>query len=262
LGRSMAVGAVQPGAVPVPLTEDQQPSRLPCHATRAERKELAALDKANDQPGMRVGGRMWRAARTTCLLAVVGCAGIMLVDLPTALNAQTDRQVRAQPIVKASDKWITLGTERSDSSALARPTPTERPEGQQTRPRRRPNGIQLASLGRQEAAPIPQSETSGGNVLWNASSTCLNPTLRRVVSEVAASFGPVTVNSTCRSHSHNARVGGAKQSFHLSGSAADFRIAGNPGATLAFLKAHRSVGGLKHYGGGVFHIDTGPRRTW
>ena len=75
--------------------------------------------------------------------------------------------------------------------------------------------------------------------------------------------GPVTVNSTCRSHSHNARVGGAKQSFHLSGSAADFRIAGNPGATLAFLKAHRSVGGLKHYGGGVFHIDAGPRwKTW
>lgn len=99
-------------------------------------------------------------------------------------------------------------------------------------------------------------------MLWNASSACLNPALRRVVSEVAASFGPVTVNSTCRSHSHNARVGGAKQSFHLSGSAADFRIAGNPGATLAFLKGHRSVGGLKHYGGGVFHIDTGPRRTW
>jgi hypothetical protein len=22
------------------------------------------------------------------------------------------------------------------------------------------------------------------------------------------------------------------------------------------------VGGFKHYGGGLFHIDTGPRRTW
>jgi hypothetical protein len=31
---------------------------------------------------------------------------------------------------------------------------------------------------------------------------------------------------------------------------------------LSFLKANKLVGGLKHYGGGAFHIDTGPRRTW
>ena len=24
----------------------------------------------------------------------------------------------------------------------------------------------------------------------------------------------------------------------------------------------RKAGGLKHYGGGLFHIDTGPRRRW
>jgi hypothetical protein len=31
---------------------------------------------------------------------------------------------------------------------------------------------------------------------------------------------------------------------------------------LTFLARLRSVGGLTHYGSGVFHIDTGPRRSW
>ena len=68
------------------------------------------------------------------------------------------------------------------------------------------------------------------------------------------------VNSTCRSHGHNARVGGAPKSYHLSGDAADFRVFGNVSATYSFLQSR--VGGLKHYGGGLFHIDTGPRRSF
>jgi hypothetical protein len=67
---------------------------------------------------------------------------------------------------------------------------------------------------------------------------------------VAASFGPVTVNSTCRSRERNTRVGGSKHSQHLAGT------------VLAFLASHRSVGGFKHCGGGVFHIDAGARRSW
>jgi uncharacterized protein YcbK (DUF882 family) len=57
-------------------------------------------------------------------------------------------------------------------------------------------------------------------------------------------------------------VGGARHSYHLSGSAIDFRIHGNARAVHAYLSSNRSVGGLKHYGGGLFHIDVGPRRTW
>ncbi len=162
----------------------------------------------------------------------------MLVDLPTARAAQNHEQ----PVATI-----------------------ETAEWPQTRPeqRRKTGGIQLASLGR-EAGPVGQSRNglAERSVRWNASSTCLNSTLRRIVGEVAANFGPVTVNSTCRSHSHNARVGGSRQSLHLTGNAADFRIAGDTRRLLAFLSSHRSVGGLKHYGGGVFHIDTGPRRTW
>jgi len=43
--------------------------------------------------------------------------------------------------------------------------------------------------------------------------------------------------------------------------AVDFNMTGNYRAILAFLQAKKEVGGLKHYGGGAFPIDLGPRRT-
>ncbi|KUO54717.1 MAG: hypothetical protein APF80_12740 [Alphaproteobacteria bacterium BRH_c36] len=110
--------------------------------------------------------------------------------------------------------------------------------------------------------PQPQKSLSGGGVRWVASSGCLNGTLKSVVYQVAAKFGPVTVSSTCRSKSRNARVGGARKSQHLHGNAVDFRVHSNHRAVYAYLKSHGSVGGYKHYGGGLFHIDTGARRTW
>ena len=99
-------------------------------------------------------------------------------------------------------------------------------------------------------------------VRWTAAAACLNETLRKVIHEVAATFGPLTVNSTCRSHQHNAKVGGARRSRHLTGDAADFLVPSNARAILAFLRAHPMVGGLKLYRDGHFHIDTGPRRRW
>jgi len=123
-------------------------------------------------------------------------------------------------------------------------------------------GVQVASLGSTipESAPQP-SLTGGGPVRWVASASCLAGNLRAVIAEVA-SFGSVTVSSTCRSHSHNRRVGGARRSHHLTGNAVDFRIRGNIRAAFAYLRSSGLVGGLKHYGGGLFHIDTGARRSW
>jgi len=121
------------------------------------------------------------------------------------------------------------------------------------------------------SGPLPSDEApdpadlpslSGESIRWLASADCLAKPLRAVLAEVAANFGPLKVNSTCRSKKHNARVGGAKRSYHLTGSAVDFRIAGAVQPVLDFLTGKRTVGGLKHYGFGVFHIDTGPRRTW
>lgn len=123
--------------------------------------------------------------------------------------------------------------------------------------------VRVASLGATHvpAAPRPERSISGGGgIRWVASSSCLNGTLRGVLAQIAARFGAVTVNSTCRSRRHNARVGGASRSMHLTGDAADFRIRGNWGAASGFIRS--LVGGFKHYGGGLFHIDTGSRRTW
>ena len=115
---------------------------------------------------------------------------------------------------------------------------------------------------RRSSRPIaaPRESVGGGGIAWRASSGCLASNLRAVIASVASSYGSVTVNSTCRSHSHNRRVGGASKSWHLSGEAADFRVHGNWRQAAAYLRS--SVGGFKHYGGGLFHIDNGPHRSW
>ncbi len=121
----------------------------------------------------------------------------------------------------------------------------------------------MASLGRFVPMLTLKGSLSGGasrNVTWAASANCLAPSLRRVISTVAANYGRVRVNSTCRSPRHNRRVGGAKRSYHLSGDAADIRILGNWRQARHYLR--RAVGGYKHYGEGRFHIDLGPRRRF
>jgi len=123
------------------------------------------------------------------------------------------------------------------------------------------SGWRLAGLGPAFAAPGP-SDLTGSPIHWRASADCLAAPLRAVLGLVAAEFGPLTVNSTCRDRRHNARVGGAPRSYHLTGNAVDFRVRSHYREVLAFLSRLRSVGGLTHYGSGVFHIDTGPRRSW
>lgn len=109
-------------------------------------------------------------------------------------------------------------------------------------------------------ASSPRRSATGGGVRWAASSSCLNGSLRSLVASVAANYGPVTVSSTCRSRGHNASVGGAKRSQHLTGDAVDFRVHGNYAGVYAYLRSN--AGGVHHYGGGLFHADTGPSRTW
>jgi hypothetical protein len=126
------------------------------------------------------------------------------------------------------------------------------------------SSLRLASLGPAlpEVETAPSALEPGWRIHWRASADCLASPLRGVLDRVAAEFGPLTVNSTCRSRRHNARVGGAPRSYHLTGNAVDFRVRGQFGEVLAFLRGMRRVGGVTHYGSGVFHIDTGPRRTW
>lgn len=126
--------------------------------------------------------------------------------------------------------------------------------------KRKSKGVRVASLGN-SAYGTSSGSLTGGGVRWVASAGCLDAGLKAVVYRVASNFGPVTVNSTCRSRSRNRAVGGASKSKHLTGDAVDFRVRGNISAVYAFLRSS-SVGGLKHYGGGLFHIDNGARRSW
>jgi hypothetical protein len=97
-------------------------------------------------------------------------------------------------------------------------------------------------------------------IKWAASSRCIPERLHAAINHVARYYGRVRVNSTCRSRRHNRRVGGAPHSYHLRGRAADIRVFGNVRAAARYLR--RVAGGYKHYGGGLFHIDTGPKRSW
>jgi hypothetical protein len=128
---------------------------------------------------------------------------------------------------------------------------------------KRARGTRVASLGGagHDETPKPGASLSGGGgVRWIANSGCLASNLRGVIDHVAQNYGSVTVSSTCRSRAHNRRVGGAPRSYHLTGDAVDFRVRGNVKGAYAYLRS--SVGGLKHYGGGLFHIDNGDRRSF
>lgn len=135
---------------------------------------------------------------------------------------------------------------------------------EQTEPvRHKKKGVRVAALGKAYyPEEKPKKSLSGGGVNWTASSGCLDPGLKAIIYQVASNFGALRVNSTCRSRGHNRSVGGAPKSKHLSGDAVDFRVFGNVRAVYAYLRSNGSVGGFKHYGGGLFHIDNGERRTW
>lgn len=145
----------------------------------------------------------------------------------------------------------------------ARSEPAAERSSRRASNRSRRTGTRVASLGPSPSVDLPSDSLSGGGsgkIVWNASSACLNSTLRSVIAVVAANYGQVRVNSTCRSRGHNRRVGGAPRSYHLTGDAADIRIFGNWRSARSYLAS--AVGGFKHYGGGLFHIDTGPRRRF
>lgn len=99
-------------------------------------------------------------------------------------------------------------------------------------------------------------------VSYNDTRWCVPWSLKRVINRVSRRFGSVTIHSTHRWPLENWRKGGASRSYHMTCRAVDFKVGGNPSEVLAYLRSQSSVGGYKHYGGGVYHIDTGPRRTW
>ena len=189
------------------------------------------------------------------------CAGVSKILPVLALGTAVIFCASDESRADSGNEWL--------RATFAKPAPTrafapprklgayvpaaERPQ------RRRSKNVRVASLGPTPMPSAPSgSATGSAGVRWVASSSCLASSLRSVITHIAANFGSVRVSSTCRSHKHNRRVGGARRADNQTGSAAHVRVLGKVRATLAYLRS--TVGGLKHYGGGRFHIDTGPRR--
>lgn len=88
----------------------------------------------------------------------------------------------------------------------------------------------------------------------------VNPELLVVLEAVRAKFSkPVTVVSGLRCAARNARVGGARNSQHMAGTAADIRVAGVPPSDVATWLEQTYTGrfGIGRYAS-FTHIDVRP----
>lgn len=209
-------------------------------------------------------GRIHRERRTATKLlriaALMAAAFVCAASLPSGQAVAQDMTDWQRAALGMGPRGYAVG-ERS-KGRLPRAV-AEAGESEVGGKARRKGGRKVASLGGSyDVGEKPTSLSGGGGVRWVANAGCLDGSLKSVINQVAANYGPVTVSSTCRDHARNRRAGGAPKSYHLTGSAADFRVHSNAGAAYAYLRSSGSVGGLKHYGGGLFHIDTGPRRSF
>lgn len=75
---------------------------------------------------------------------------------------------------------------------------------------------------------------------------------------------PIKITSGWRTHEHNVAIGGARNSPHLWGWAADIVVPGVEHADVA--QAFEDIFGDQPYGLGLYnrhvHIDLGPKRRW
>jgi Peptidase M15 len=93
----------------------------------------------------------------------------------------------------------------------------------------------------------------------------LSPRLRSLIYLIEQHFHrPVKITSGCRSHTHNRRIGGARESWHLRCMAADIEILNvskmNVAHYAALLPGRGGIGTYCH--DGSVHVDLGPRREW
>lgn len=251
------------------------------------RRDAVKANAAGPSKGTALGAfRLWSLALVTAVMA--GVSGVAPVHADGALeegpggilhryrkSGTARHESRASGGVRETTVRRAPRVRRTNLGGVAvegddlrprRRTRSARVKWERVRqPRRKQRRVRVASLGNSFTPPLRRERTrsitgGSGRVQWVASAGCLNSRLRAVVNHVARNYGRVRVSSTCRSRRHNRRVGGARQSHHLTGNAVDFRVFGNVRGAAGYLR--RLAGGFKHYGGGLFHIDTGPRRRW
>lgn len=99
-----------------------------------------------------------------------------------------------------------------------------------------------------------------------ANLTQLNPQLGALLAEFQKAYPDVRITSGYRDPSHNAAVGGARQSQHTHGNAFDFSVAGldeNKQLEIAnWLKSNGAQGFGYYPGSQSMHADLGSPRHW
>lgn len=74
---------------------------------------------------------------------------------------------------------------------------------------------------------------------------------------------PLMLNSAYRSATHNKKVGGAKNSYHLRALAFDISLVGHNAAKLEYMAHKAGFTGFGYYRKNNFlHFDVGPSRSW
>jgi uncharacterized protein YcbK (DUF882 family) len=100
------------------------------------------------------------------------------------------------------------------------------------------------------------SSKDGSNIVL------LHPALIIALQTIRDHVGkPIRVNSAFRSPAHNKTIGGASNSLHTLGLAADVVIDGMTPIEVASLASDMGLGGIKAYPT-FTHIDVGRHRTW
>lgn len=95
----------------------------------------------------------------------------------------------------------------------------------------------------------------------------VDPGLYLLLEEIRADFGKaIYINSGYRSPDHNRKVGGAANSYHVKGQAADIRPRRGKDfemelRRLKLIANRRCKGGVGFYPSFV-HVDLGPQRRW
>jgi uncharacterized protein YcbK (DUF882 family) len=90
----------------------------------------------------------------------------------------------------------------------------------------------------------------------------LHPALILALQTIRDHVGkPIRINSAFRSPTHNKAIGGASNSLHTLGLAADIVIDGMTPIEVASLASDMGLGGIKAYPT-FTHIDVGRHRTW
>ena len=91
---------------------------------------------------------------------------------------------------------------------------------------------------------------------------CLPNSLKRMLNEVSARFGPLTIVSTTHLQTDNHVSGSDREKLHTACKAVDFRIEGPAtDEVLRYLRGRREIAGLTSYRRGLIHIDANERYT-